>query len=89
MTSGFHMRVHSHPLTHTYPTSPHFLGSGEKLNIRCMLVSVVLFRRDAMMSTVLTKESISLELAYSFRGLVHCHYGGKHGGVQTDMVLEK
>jgi hypothetical protein len=21
------------------------------------------------------------------RGLVHCHYGGKHGSVQADMVL--
>jgi len=27
-------------------------------------------------------------LAYSFRGSVHYH-GGKHGGVQADMVLEK
>ena len=24
-----------------------------------------------------------------FRGLVHYHYGRKHGGVQADMVLEK
>ena len=28
-------------------------------------------------------------LAYSFRGLVHYHHGGKHGGVQADVVLEK
>jgi hypothetical protein len=30
-----------------------------------------------------------LGLAYSFRGSVHYHPGGKHGGMQLDMVLEK
>jgi hypothetical protein len=34
------------------------------------------------------KENISLALTYSFRGLVHCHHGGKHGSMQVDMVLE-
>jgi hypothetical protein len=24
-----------------------------------------------------------------FRGLVHCHPGGKHGGMQADLVLEE
>ena len=28
-------------------------------------------------------------LTYSSRGLVHCHYGRKHGGMQADMVLEE
>ena len=28
-------------------------------------------------------------LAYSFRGSVHDHHSGKHGGVQADMVLKK
>ena len=28
-------------------------------------------------------------LAYSFRGLVHYHHGGKHGSIEADMVLEK
>ena len=28
-------------------------------------------------------------LAYSFRGLVRYHHGGKHGSVQADMVLER
>ena len=37
----------------------------------------------------LVKESISLELAYSFRGLVHYHHGRKHGSIQAGMVLEK
>ena len=27
--------------------------------------------------------------AYKFRGLVHCHHGGKHGNLQTNIVLEK
>jgi hypothetical protein len=30
----------------------------------------------------LIKENVSLELAYSFRGLVHYHHGRKHGTVQ-------
>lgn len=29
-----------------------------------------------------------MEPAYSFRGLVH-YYGGKHGIIQVDMVLEE
>ena len=42
-----------------------------------------------MTMTALIRESISLELAYSFRGLVHYCHGGKHGSVQADMVLVK
>ena len=34
-------------------------------------------------------EHISLGLAYSFRGLVHFHQGGKLGSIQADMALEK
>jgi hypothetical protein len=34
------------------------------------------------------KENISLGLAYRFRGSTHCHLGGKHGGMQPDMVLQ-
>ena len=28
-------------------------------------------------------------LVYSFRGLVHYHHDGKHGGLQANIVLEK
>ena len=28
-------------------------------------------------------------VAYSFRGVVHYHHGGRHGGVQAHMMLEK
>ena len=35
------------------------------------------------------KGNISLELAYSFRGLVRYHHGGTHGNTQADLVLEK
>ena len=42
-----------------------------------------------MTMTVPIKQNISLWLAYSFRGLVHYHHGGKHGSVQADMMLEK
>jgi hypothetical protein len=30
-----------------------------------------------------------LGLAYSFRGSVRYHHGGKHGSIQADLVLEK
>lgn len=36
----------------------------------------------------LLKESISLELAYDFIGIVHYHHDGEHGRRQADMVLE-
>jgi hypothetical protein len=35
-----------------------------------------------MTMATLIKESISLELAFSFRGLVPYHHCGKHGGMQ-------
>ena len=41
-----------------------------------------------MTTETLIKENIELGLAYSFRGLVHCHHGGKHGSMQADLVLE-
>ncbi|KRY69826.1 hypothetical protein T11_7611, partial [Trichinella zimbabwensis] len=52
-------------------------------------VSVQLLLRDTMAMATFVKKSISLGLAYSSRGLVHCHHGGEHGGRQADMVLEK
>ena len=30
-----------------------------------------------------------IELSHSFKGLVHYHHGGKHGGTQADLMLEK
>ena len=42
-----------------------------------------------MTKATLIKTNIYLELAYSFRGLVHYHHGRKHGTDQADMVLEK
>ena len=35
------------------------------------------------------KDNIYLGLAYSSRGPVYYHHGGKHGSVQADMVLEE
>ena len=34
-----------------------------------------------MMKATLIKANISLGLAYSFRGSVHCYHGRKHGSV--------
>jgi hypothetical protein len=42
-----------------------------------------------MATAALIKENISLGLTYSFRGLAHYHHGGKHGGMQADVVLER
>jgi hypothetical protein len=42
-----------------------------------------------MTMATLIKEKISPGLAESFRGLVHYCHGGKHGGTQADMVLER
>jgi hypothetical protein len=34
----------------------------------------------------LIRESVVLELAYSFRGLVHHRHGGENGSIQADIV---
>jgi hypothetical protein len=47
-------------------------------------------KRHHDQSNSLIKENLSLELAYSFRGSVHYHHGGKHGGItDADLVLEE
>lgn len=40
-----------------------------------------------MTKATFIKESISLGLTYSFRGLGHYHHDRKHGSLQADMVL--
>lgn len=57
------------------------------VNCFCLTQCSLLWR-DILTMAILTKESIQLGLAYSFWGLVHYHPGGKHGGLQTD-VLER
>ena len=42
-----------------------------------------------MTKVTLINAKILLELAYSFRGLVHYYHGSKHGSMQADMVLEE
>jgi hypothetical protein len=42
-----------------------------------------------MTTATLIKDNIKLGLAYSFRGFVHYHHGGKHDSIQADMRLEK
>lgn len=50
-------------------------------------VSVAVKRRDDHGKSYKGKYLVGL--AYSSRGLVHCHYGGKCGSVKADVVLEK
>jgi hypothetical protein len=42
-----------------------------------------------MTMATLIKKTISLGLAYSFRTLIHYHYGVKQSIMQADMVLEE
>lgn len=42
-----------------------------------------------MTAATLTKENVSLGVAYSFRGLVRYQHGRGHGGRHVNMVLEK
>jgi hypothetical protein len=52
-------------------------------------VRVLLLWIDATTTAILIKENIQLGLASGFRGLVCCHDGGDHGGIQADIVLER
>jgi hypothetical protein len=42
-----------------------------------------------MTKATLIKENISFGVGLQFRSLVRYHHGGKHGGMQADMILEK
>ena len=41
------------------------------------------------MTMVTLKGTHFIEAGLQFRGLVHYHHGRKHGGMQTDIILEK
>ena len=45
-------------------------------------------KRDSMTKAALTRKHLIEVVAYSFRGPVHYHLYGEHGGVQADTVLE-
>jgi hypothetical protein len=42
-----------------------------------------------MTKATFIKDNNERGLAYTFRGSVHYHHGGKYGSVQADMVLER
>ena len=44
--------------------------------------------KDSMTTATLMRKHL-IGAGLQFRGLVHCHHGGKHGSVQAGMVLEK
>jgi hypothetical protein len=52
-----------------------------------VLITVLLLWRDTMIKAILIDESISLELAYSFRGWIYYHHG-KNGDTLSDMGME-
>jgi hypothetical protein len=41
-----------------------------------------------MTTAMLIKENIEFNLAYSFRGLVHCCHGRKHSVMQADNSMQ-
>lgn len=41
-----------------------------------------------MTKAAVIKDSITLRLAYSFRGLVHYPHDREHGCIQSDMIAE-
>ena len=55
----------------------------------CLSLSFIAVKRHHDHSNSYKGERLKLGLAYSFRGLVHCHHGGEHGLMQPDMVLGK
>ena len=61
------------------------------LDAICLRVSIAVKRHHDHGNSYKGKHLIEV-VAYSFRGLIHYHRGGGHGGelcsVQTDMVLE-
>jgi hypothetical protein len=52
-------------------------------------LELLLLGRDTMTTATLIKESIYSDLAYSFRVLILCHLGNKHGSKQAHMRLER
>lgn len=62
---------------------------GQKRVCVSVLIRVSLLCRDNMAMATLIKESIQLGPAYSFRGSVCYHRGGKHGSLQAVMELER
>jgi hypothetical protein len=53
------------------------------------VLGFLLLYRATMTTTTLIKENFELGLAWSFRGLVHYHYGGKHSSTKADVVWRR
>ena len=55
----------------------------------CLRVSFAL-KKNAIIMATLIKENHLIGVVYIFRCLAYYHHGAtQHGGVQTDMVLER
>ena len=49
-----------------------------------MCLRVLSLGRHTMTKATLMRKTFNWGLAYSFRALVHCHHGRKHGSMQAD-----
>jgi hypothetical protein len=56
---------------------------------RTVLIRVSIAVKRHLHHSSSCKERHLIRTGLQFRGLVHCCYRGKHGGMQADMILEK
>ena len=54
----------------------------------CLTASITV-KRHHDPRNIYKGKKINSDWLTGFRSLVHFHHGGKHGGMQVDMVLEK
>ena len=54
-----------------------------------VLVRLPIAMGDTMTTITLIEEKRLTGSCLQFIGLVHCHRGRKHGGMKTDMALER
>ena len=57
--------------------------------MRCLHYGFITAKRHHDLGNYYKENIYLIGLAYSFRGSVHYHLGGRHGSMQVDMVLKK
>lgn len=63
------------------------MEEGYRHYLQANCLSIYCCEEKTMAMATLLKENIQLTLAYSFR--VHYHHGGKLGGIQAGIMLER
>lgn len=60
----------------------------KRIETGCLIQCFITIKRYMTTATVIQK-TIQVEFAYSFQGLVHCHYGEEDGIVEAEVLLGK